>query len=487
MISIVTSVEDDDPRLDSCLRRLWLVAHPFEHVIVLSRCSANFRRSAHDFLRQAPAHVTTVLAEDSVKVARQGLEELLTPPDNEHSRLQFEARCLAKCSNRWTMSTGVDFVATPNWIAWFNTLELGILGNTQPVSISMHSRTGEGPAACRPKLFNFAPTFRRHYWWPVLDAPEGVLSIQNGEADSFESGRVPGLVTAREPWFAGQNPALESAWSYAQVLLPPSHDHRAFISETTNLFASDGTWRDSRHSRWVDIGAAAIRAVRENPEGPAADWRLDPALASADSVSHEEASAYWSQITDFEFEVVDLQPICTECDRVGGVVPETWPDGLQASAVTLKHLWHALFIMDRIWDVKTVVEVGGGYGGFAKAFLLCAELCDRPVQSYTMLELPAVQPLCEQYLQDHQTVVSFADASSGGSDLGAVSLFVSLDGVSELANAQKNAYLDALLPQAKSVCLLWTCTQIPDALYDYHATMDVFLPGSRILIYGPKR
>jgi len=508
MLSIVTSVEADDARVDSCLRRLWLVAHHFEHVIVLNNCSPNFTLSVKDLLHEAPPHVTTVLVEDLIQVARQGLEELLTPPNNEHSRLQFEQRCFSKCSNPWIMSTTPDFVATPNWIEWFNSLELGLLGKTQPVAISMHSRSGESPLACRRKLFNFVPTFRRHYWWPVLDAPNDVLSIQNVEADSFESLKLPQAAT--EPWFAGQEPTLESAWSYTHCLLPENLDHRRFITAITTLFAPDGTWRDSRHSRWVDTGAAAIDYVREaqqktsendpqkaqqkalqnsqqaHPEDvKESKPRAYPVLTSAGSVSSEEASAYWAQIKDFEFQAADLQPICTACDLSGNLVPEEWPDGLLASAITLKHLWHALFIMDRIWDVKTVVEVGAGYGGFAKAFLLCAQLCDRVVESYKIVELPAVQPLCEQYLQDHQSV-SFANASLSGSDLDAVSLFVSLDGVSEFANEQKQAYLDTLLPRAKNVCLLWNCTHIPDELYDYHATMDVFLPDSRILIYGRK-
>lgn len=484
MLSIVTRAEADDPRLGSCLRRLWLVARPFEHVVVLNCCSDIFTGLLRDLLHEAPAHVTTVLAADDIAVARQGIPELLTPPDNEHSRLQFEKRCFAKCSNLWRMATTVDFTPTPNWIVWFNSLELGILGQ-HPVAISMHSRLNQAPAACRPKLFNFVPSYRRHYWWPVLDAPDDLLSIQNREADSFESEQKPDLVTACEPWFAGQEPTLESAWSYAQCLLAPTkEDHRAFIKETTELFAPDGTWLDSRHSQWVQLGAAAICTMRDQHS----NWRLDPVFASVDLVSHAQASAYWSQIMDFEFEVVDLQPICTECDREGGLVPEKWPDGLLASAVTLKHVWHALFIMDRIWDVKTVVEVGAGYGGFAKAFLLCAQLCDRVVESYTILELPALRPLCERYLHDHQAVISFGDASLGGSDVDkGVSLFVSLNGVSELADQQKNTYLDTLLPRAKNVCLLWACTQIPDVLYDHHAAMDLFLPDSAILIYGPKR
>jgi hypothetical protein len=206
-----------------------------------------------------------------------------------------------------------------------------------------------------------------------------------------------------------------------------------------------------------------------------------------DHVSPEEAQGYWSQIRDFEFDAADLQPICAECDRVGGLMPGKWPDGLVASATTLKHVWHALFVLDRIAVVEHVVEVGGGYGAFAKAFLLCAQLCNRPVSSYTIVELPAMRALAERYLSPYQSVLRYSDPAQGGADVPNQSLFVSFDGVSEFADTEKRRYLDNLLPRTKSACLLWACTEIPEELFNYSATMDLFQPNARILIYGANR
>lgn len=476
MLSIVTTAKANDVRLLAALRGLWALKRPFEHVIVLNCCSEEFQTSVREFLETSPPNVTTVCVEEDIHVAHQGLEELLTPPDSEHSRLQFQNRCFSQCHEAWVMSTDGEFVPTPNWIKWMDNLKLDSGG--VHVAISMHSRSAEGRLLCRPRLFNFVPTFRRHYWWSVPDLPEHVVCIENKEVDAHQTLAKPAL-DYQTPWFEGREPTLESTWSWARSLLL-ADDHKVFIAETINLFAPDGSIRDSRHLEWVDLGAAAIRAMRM----PTDQWFTDPAFLRMDWVTHEEALAYWAQIKDFEFDVEDLQPVCTECDC--GVGVETWSDGLQASATTLKHVWRALFIMERIWDVQTVVEVGAGYGRFAKAFLLCAKLCNRPVESYTIIELPALRPLCEHYLQAHTDVVKFGQASLGGSDVGEASLFISLDGVSELADKQKETYLQTLLPRSKRVCLLWACTEIPDELYDYYATMDLFLPDSSIIIYGAK-
>jgi len=487
-LSVVSTAEVNDVRLLNGLHGLWVMKRPFEHVIVLNRCSENFKSTVRDMLAQSPANVTTVLVEEDIHVAQQGLEELLTSPDSEHSRLQFQKRCFTACHGTWMMLTDGEFVPTPNWIKWMDNLKLDSGGGH--VAISMHSQSAEGRSLCRPKLFNFVPSFRRHYWWSVPNLSEHVLCIENKEADAYHNLAKPYLDC--QPWFEGREPTLESTWSWARSLLPsnktskapgqaPSNSSKEFVVETIHLFAPDGSVRDSRDLQWIDLGAAAIRAMRAGPE---VAWREDPVFLRMDRVTHEEALVYWSQIKDFEFDVEDLQPICTECDYDKAV--ETWSDGLQASAITLKHVWHALFIMERIWDVQTVVEVGAGYGRFAKAFLLCAQLCNRPVESYTIIELPALQPLCEHYLQDFADVVNFREASLGGSDVGEMSLFISLDGVSELADKQKSTYLQTLLPRSKSVCLLWACTQIPDELYEYDATMDLFLPESSIIIYGPK-
>jgi hypothetical protein len=308
------------------------------------------------------------------------------------------------------------------------------------------------------------------------------------------------FVSPREPWFAGQEPTLESAWQYAQCLLPRSDNLKEFITAATKLFAEDGSFRDGRHAKWVDLGAAAIDALEdgeckedegdgEDGEGElkaGATWRHHPLMLAMDHVSPEEAEGYWSQIRDVEFDAADLQPICTECDRDGGLVPSTWSDGLVSSGTTLKHVWHSLFILDRIQVVEHVVEVGGGYGGFAKAFLLCAQLCNRPVSSYTIVELPAMRALSERYLSPYRSVLRYGDPALGGADVPNQSLFVSFDGVSEFAPTERIRYLDNLLPKAKSACLLWGCTEIPDELFNYSATMDLFQPNARILIYGKK-
>jgi hypothetical protein len=507
MLSILTTLEGDELGAEFCLRAIWLVKRPFEHVVVLNGCSADFELRIKVLVDQTPDHVTVKVATDPIAVATKGLEELLTPVDNEHSRIQFRKRCMAQCSQPWVLLTTVAGLSSPEWVQAVSDLRLDLYVDPY-VAISMPVQSHTGQFTLRPVLFNFAPEFQRHYWWPVFVPDDEAKcvdvaasppnSLQNSSQNAPRSALQDivqdtpcsfvspcNFVSSREPWFAGQEPTLESAWQYARCLLPAG-DAKEFIPAATKLFAADGTFRDSRHSTWVDLGATGIHAVRhQNVENAA--WRMEPLVQAMDQVSPEEAKGYWAQIRDVEFNVADLQPICTECDREGSLAAAPWPDGLIASPTTLKHVWHALFVLDRIQVVEHVVEVGAGYGAFAKAFLLCAQLCNRPVCSYTIVELPAMRALCEQYLAPFQQVLRFGDPTAGGADVPDHSVFVSFDGVSELADAEKRRYLETLLPRAKSACLLWACTEIPEQLFNYYATMDLFLPNARILIYGANR
>ena len=468
MLGICSSIEADDPRFESCLRSLWTLPIPFEHVIVLNRCSEPFSLQLDALVSSAPPHVIVKVARDDIQVAKAGLESLLTNPDDEHSSLQFKRRCTSLCTGPWVMLTDVSFVATPEWVAWFSGLHLENL--TEPkVMISMHLKTPKGSIIMAPKLFNFEPAYRRHYWWDLPLCLQTPQLIQNLPAHAFESQWPDTPVHNPQPWFADKVPLLESTLTYAQQLLPSEEDRTQYIEAVSALFDPEGNFRDSTHVQWTQLGAAALQAMR----GDLGDeWRSAPTFASLDYVSYEQARVYWSKIYAFEFELSDLQPICEECDAEGGVVVEQWPDGLQASGTTLKHLFHALFCLDQYHNVESVVEIGAGYGGFAKAFLLCAKLCNRPVNSYTIAEVPAMQLICNRYLSEFQSVVQFMDPSLCGEGMALCSLLISIDGISEFASTERETYIRHCVPRAHRVFMRWGCTEIPNDLLGLKATPD---------------
>ena len=474
MLSVCSSVAHDDPRFEASARSLWSIPFVFEHVIITNQCSDAFKRA----LGSSPSHVRTVIIDDPIQVAKPGLESLLTPVDSPHSTAQFRQRCTKWCTSRFYMHVDASFVATPEWVAWLTELDIHHLTEGR-IMVSMHSRTPDGLTLPNPAMFNFTPSYSRHYWWEIPAKTQGVQHLTNSPADAYSSDWTDAAVHNPEPWFLNQDPLLESMCSYAQALLPPETDSRHFIAETAKLFDPDGKFRDSKHQEWVDMGAAALRALR-GEVGQA--WRAD----FHKPISAEQAQAYWSQIFAMEFEVSDLQPICSACDEDGGELVEMWPDGLLASASTLSHVWHALFVLDHVRDVQTVVEVGAGFGGFAKAFLLCAKLCDRAVNSYSIIETPAMQLLCERYLADHHSVVKMLDAHETGADMGESSLLLSFDGISELGPELKTKYLENTVPRAKSVCMLWGCTELPGEFRQFHTINDWCSADAHVLVYGSR-
>jgi hypothetical protein len=365
------------------------------------------------------------------------------------------------------MFTDASFVATPEWVAWLVSLQLENLTEPQ-VTVSMHLRTATGHIIMLPKLFNFEPAYRRHYWWDLPVCLQTPQLIANLPAHAFESQWPDTPVHNPEPWFANKVPLLESTMTYAQTMLPPEDDRTKYIEAVSALFDPEGNFRDSMHAQWAELGAAALGALR----GDLDEWRSHKAFEAIDCVSHEQANAYWSKIYAFEFEVADLQPICSECDAEGGVVVETWPDGLQASATTLKHLFHALFCLDRYYNVENVVEIGAGYGGFAKAFLMCASMCNRPVNSYVIAETPAMQLVCDRYLSDYQSVVQYMDPALCGEDMEPCSLLISIDGISEFATKERERYVKNSVLKANQVFMRWGCTEMPNELLGLKAVPD---------------
>jgi hypothetical protein len=476
MLSIISTVEHDDARLEASTQSLWSIPFVFEHVIIAHQCSDAFKASLNSVA--SPRHVRTIIADDLVQVAKPGLESLLTPTDSPHSTHQFRQRCLKWCTGRFYMHADASFVATPEWIAWLVKLDIHQL--TEPrIMVDMHYRTPAGDTILSPKMFSFQPAFRRHYWWELPVKTQGVQHVANTQSDFYLSEWTDAPVHNPTPWFLNKDARLESTLSYAQTILPPETDTTNFIAETAKLFDPEGKFRDSRHQKWVEMGAAALRALR----GEVGDAWRGPFHTP---VKPEQAQAYWSQIFAMEFEVADLQPICSACDDEGGMSVEVWPDGLQASSHTLQNVWHALFVLDHIRDVETVVEVGAGYGGFAKAFLLCAKLCDRLVKSYSIVETPALQNLAERYLEDHCDVVEMLDPQTAGADMDESSLLLSFDGISEFSPDLKSRYLHNTVPRAKSVCMLWGCTELPDEFRQFHTINDWCSPEAHVLVYGSR-
>jgi hypothetical protein len=366
------------------------------------------------------------------------------------------------------MLTDASFVATPGWIAWLASLKMETITDPQ-VMVSMHLRTPHGNVIMTPKLFNFEPAYQRHYWWDLPIRIKAIKHITNTPVDAFESQWPDAPVRNDEPWFADRDALLESTMLYAQCLLPSEDDQTSFVEAVSKLFDPDGKFRDSAHDRWVELGSAALRTVR----GELGDlWHTHPCFEAIDHVSAEQARAYWTKIYAFEFEVSDLQPICVECDAEGGLGVETWPDGLRASGTTLKHVYYALFALDHYFDVEHVVEIGAGYGAFAKAFLMCAQMCNRPVRSYTIAEMPPMQLICDRYLSDHHDVLQFMDPAVCGEDMDRCSLLLSFDGMSELASREKESYIKHCVPRAKNMFMRWGCTEIPNELLSLKTVPD---------------
>lgn len=167
-----------------------------------------------------------------------------------------------------------------------------------------------------------------------------------------------------------------------------------------------------------------------------------------DGVTPSAARGYLKRIDDLAPDWIESH--CSELRRneeVGDPELTVFGRGIELAPVTLRYAWNALE-MDRALSLagKTVVEIGGGYGGLAR--IVCALF--RPARYY-IIDLPEARTVAERYLSHFHPLpltlpIEFLplDASIESD------IFVANYSVAEFDRLEQRRYLDNIILRARS-------------------------------------
>jgi len=199
-------------------------------------------------------------------------------------------------------------------------------------------------------------------------------------------------------------------------------------------------------------------------------WKSDPKLTyMLEHVSVPQATRYLERIVSQGVQGKDIQRMCGANDCCGGATLISYTIGtetIQVTGASLRYLFHALWIVDEIDDLTSIVEIGGGYGGLALMLPLVAKWKNKTIASYRIYDLPGPCKLQKAYLRDvgkldqsislQSTIYSWGDASTFGTDTrDKYSLLVSTYAVSELDHELCDRYLESLVPRCTRVFFTW--------------------------------
>lgn len=167
-------------------------------------------------------------------------------------------------------------------------------------------------------------------------------------------------------------------------------------------------------------------------------------------VSPEFGEAYLRLLrTETSLTTDQIVSFCADNDAIGD--PHTCLIGDLPSPVSptsLRYLYHAARILQST-DSRRFVEVGGGYGGLARAIHALA-----PVEEYHIVDLDEALGLQRLVLASYPTV-HFHSASTYGDAVPSGCFFISAYCVSEIEGHHRQQYQSRLLPRCPHGFLVW--------------------------------
>lgn len=164
--------------------------------------------------------------------------------------------------------------------------------------------------------------------------------------------------------------------------------------------------------------------------------------------SYEESLIYVSMLEKDKKKVIDKIDLLKENDIYGS--PDLrdydlWGNKHTLSPSTIRYIKNSVDIINYFGkDIKTIAEIGGGYGGLCKTMS-----CFYDFSKYYIFDLPEVNNLSSKYL----SMFNFADRTISGildnANLDKIDLTISNYAFSELSRDIQKKYLDNVIKKAK--------------------------------------
>ena len=162
-----------------------------------------------------------------------------------------------------------------------------------------------------------------------------------------------------------------------------------------------------------------------------------------------------------------ISELISKNDSIGNPIKGNFPFFGECSPSNIRYLFHALLSANHMkkYDVKNIVEIGGGYGGLCFYLFNICRLFDIPIESYTMIDLEDPVRLQEKYLNkigDFNDKVVFLNNNNYDSHLNENYFLVSTYSIGEIEQGERNKYKKNLLPKCSHGFVVWNVLQEPD-------------------------
>ena len=174
-------------------------------------------------------------------------------------------------------------------------------------------------------------------------------------------------------------------------------------------------------------------------------------------VLESQGRAYFDLLVQV-FPIDVIRAFCVKNDSVGN--PRcTMYDGLVVSPTSLRYLYHAHLILTHLKksDTRTVVEIGGGYGGLYLAIDFLQSRYNVSIESYTIIDLPDPSMLQQYFLSSFSTTIPkhFLTSDNYGVEVGEPVFLVSCYCFSEIAKNHQEGYIRELIPKVTGGFIAW--------------------------------
>lgn len=145
-------------------------------------------------------------------------------------------------------------------------------------------------------------------------------------------------------------------------------------------------------------------------------------------------------------------------DDVGGAIKKEYIINKvtrKANCTTLRYvrvLQQILELFDNMSSIKSVVEIGGGYGGQCR---ILSAFC--PIEKYTVIDLPEVLELIRKYIKQFNIEnkdINYIDGTSDFSET-TYDLVISNYAFSEMEMNVQEVYLSKIICRAKTGFIIW--------------------------------
>ena len=201
-------------------------------------------------------------------------------------------------------------------------------------------------------------------------------------------------------------------------------------------------------------------------------------------ISSDQGKEYLYQIlTKTSLNTVDIINYCNKNDKYGN--SEKYNFGfITTSPTNLRYIFHAHLILKHINSIGlnnvNIVEVGCGYGGLCLAIDHFKNKYNVTINSYNLVDLPAVSKLQKMYLSEYNLDfnVDFYSALEYGSTIPYTDMFlISNYAFSEISEDNQEKYVKILFPKVKNGFMVWNTSLFYDFGLPYKDEMEYPLTG----------